>query len=176
MLTRQQIEAAATNLTGITRHTELRHSPTYSKLLETPIYFKCENFQYTGAFKIRGIYNDLSQQSAQQLTNGVITASIGNHAKGLAAFVVTARHALKNAFIPVVTVIGITTALALGGSVVMERIFTLPGIGNYILDGMLRRDFPVVQSLVLVLATAVIMVNLLVDLSYGWLDPRVRFQ
>ncbi|MBE12003.1 MAG: hypothetical protein CL744_00120 [Chloroflexi bacterium] len=98
------------------------------------------------------------------------------HAKGLAAFVVTARHALKNAFIPVVTVIGITTALALGGSVVMERIFTLPGIGNYILDGMLRRDFPVVQSLVLVLATAVIMVNLLVDLSYGWLDPRVRFQ
>jgi peptide/nickel transport system permease protein len=98
------------------------------------------------------------------------------HAKGLAAFVVTARHALKNAFIPVVTVIGITTALALGGSVVMERIFTLPGIGNYILDGMLRRDFPVVQSLVLVLATSVIMVNLLVDLSYGWLDPRVRFQ
>ena len=58
----------------------------------------------------------------------------------------------------------------------MERIFTLPGIGNYILDGMLRRDFPVVQSLVLVLATSVIMVNLLVDLSYGWLDPRVRFQ
>jgi peptide/nickel transport system permease protein len=98
------------------------------------------------------------------------------HAKGLAAFVVTARHALKNAFIPVVTVIGITTALALGGSVVMERIFTLPGIGNYILDGMLRRDFPVVQSLVLVLAAAVISVNLLVDLSYGWLDPRVRFQ
>jgi peptide/nickel transport system permease protein len=98
------------------------------------------------------------------------------HAKGLAAFVVTGRHALKNAFIPVVTVIGITTALALGGSVIMERIFTLPGIGNYILDGMLRRDFPVVQSLVLVLAAAVIMVNLLVDLSYGWLDPRVRFQ
>ena len=97
------------------------------------------------------------------------------HAKGLAAFVVTARHALKNAFIPVVTVIGITTALALGGSVVMERIFTLPGIGNYILDGMLRRDFPVVQSVVLLFAAGVIMVNLLVDLSYGWLDPRVRF-
>ncbi|MDP6453661.1 MAG: ABC transporter permease [SAR202 cluster bacterium] len=98
------------------------------------------------------------------------------HAKGLAAFVVTSRHALKNAFIPVVTVIGITTALALGGSVVMERIFTLPGIGNYILDGMLRRDFPVVQSVVLLFAAGVIIVNLLVDLSYGWLDPRVRFQ
>lgn len=98
------------------------------------------------------------------------------HAKGLAAVVVTARHALKNAFIPVVTVIGITTALALGGSVVMEQIFTLPGIGNYILDGMLRRDFPVVQSVVMVFAAGVIVVNLLVDLSYGWLDPRVRFQ
>lgn len=97
------------------------------------------------------------------------------HAKGLAAFVVTGRHALKNAFIPVVTVIGITTALALGGSVIMERIFTLPGIGNYILDGMLRRDFPVVQSVVLLFAAGVIMVNLFVDLSYGWLDPRVRF-
>ena len=97
-------------------------------------------------------------------------------AKGLAAFAVTTRHALKNAFIPVVTIIGITTALALGGSVVMERIFTLPGIGNYILNGMLARDFPVVQSVVLIFAAGVILVNLLVDLSYGWLDPRVRFQ
>ncbi|MDP7104963.1 MAG: ABC transporter permease, partial [SAR202 cluster bacterium] len=97
-------------------------------------------------------------------------------AKGLAAFAVTTRHALKNAFIPVVTIIGITTALALGGSVVMERIFTLPGIGNYILNGMLTRDFPVVQSVVLIFAAGVILVNLLVDLSYGWLDPRVRFQ
>ena len=96
-------------------------------------------------------------------------------AKGLSAIVVTSRHALKNAFIPVVTIIGITTALALGGSVVMERIFTLPGIGNYILDGMLRRDFPVVQSVVLLFAGVVIFVNLVVDLSYGWLDPRVRF-
>jgi peptide/nickel transport system permease protein len=97
-------------------------------------------------------------------------------AKGLGAFVVTSRHALKNAFIPVVTVIGITTALALGGSVIMERIFTLPGIGNYILDGMLRRDFPIVQSVVLFMAGAVILINLAVDISYGWLDPRVRFQ
>ncbi|MFQ5875092.1 MAG: ABC transporter permease [Dehalococcoidia bacterium] len=98
------------------------------------------------------------------------------HAKGLAGFVVTFRHALKNAFIPVVTIIGITTALALGGSVIMEQIFTLPGIGNYILNGMLQRDFPVVQSVVLIFAVAVILVNLVVDLSYGWLDPRVRFQ
>ena len=98
------------------------------------------------------------------------------HAKGLREYVVTIRHALKNAFIPVITVIGITMALSLGGSVVIERVFELPGIGRYILDGMLQRDYPVVQSLVLVFAAAVIVVNLVVDISYGWLDPRVRFQ
>ena len=98
------------------------------------------------------------------------------HAKGLREYVVTARHALKNAFIPVITVIGITMALSLGGSVVIERVFELPGIGRYILDGMLQRDYPVVQSLVLVFASAVIVVNLVVDISYGWLDPRVRYQ
>ena len=97
------------------------------------------------------------------------------HAKGLASFVVTTRHAVKNAFIPVITVIGITTALALGGSVVMERIFTLPGIGSYIVEGMLTRDFPVVQSIVLVFAIIVVGINLMVDLSYGWLDSRVRY-
>ena len=96
--------------------------------------------------------------------------------KGLSAYIVTARHAMKNSLIPVVTVIGITTALALGGSVVMERVFSLPGIGNFILEGMLSRDFPVVQSIVLFFAMAVILVNLLVDLSYGWFDPRVRYQ
>ena len=87
-----------------------------------------------------------------------------------------ARHALKNSFIPVITVVGITTALALGGSVVMERVFSLPGLGNFILEGMLSRDFPIVQSVVLFLAICVILVNLLVDLSYGWFDPRVRYQ
>ena len=75
-----------------------------------------------------------------------------------------------------ITVIGITMALSLGGSVVIERVFELPGIGRYILDGMLQRDYPVVQSLVLVFAAAVIVVNLIVDISYGWLDPRVRYQ
>ncbi len=98
------------------------------------------------------------------------------HAKGLRAVIVTSRHALKNALIPVITVIGITTALSMGGSVVMERVFTLPGIGEYIVAGMLERDYPIVQSMVMVFAVCVIVVNLLVDLSYGWLDPRVRYQ
>ena len=97
-------------------------------------------------------------------------------AKGLTQYVVTARHALKNAFIPVITVIGITTALSLGGSVVMERVFSMPGLGGFILEGMLSRDFPIVQSIVLFFAMAVIFVNLLIDISYGWFDPRVRYQ
>ena len=96
--------------------------------------------------------------------------------KGLTQYVVTARHALKNAFIPVITVIGITTALSLGGSVVMERVFSMPGLGGFILEGMLSRDFPIVQSIVLFFAMAVIFVNLLIDISYGWFDPRVRYQ
>ena len=97
-------------------------------------------------------------------------------AKGLTQYVVTARHALKNAFIPVITVIGITTALSLGGSVVMERVFSMPGLGGFILEGMLSRDFPIVQSIVLFFAMAVIFVNLLIDISYGWFDTRVRYQ
>lgn len=84
MLTRQQIELAAENLQGQVRHTELIHSPHYSNSLGVPLYFKCENLQHTGSFKIRGIYHFLSQQSPQQLAAGVVTASAGNHALGLA--------------------------------------------------------------------------------------------
>lgn len=85
MLTRQLIETAANNLQNLIRHTELIHSPYYSKVLETPLYFKCENLQYTGAFKIRGAYNYLCQQTPDLLAAGVVTASAGNHAQGLAS-------------------------------------------------------------------------------------------
>lgn len=98
------------------------------------------------------------------------------HAKGLKESVVVVRHAVKNALIPVITVIGITLAVGLGGSVIIERIFSLPGMGNFLVEGMLQRDYPVVQSLVLVFAGAVVLVNLLVDLTYGWLDPRIRYR
>lgn len=84
MLTRQQIESAAENLKGQIRHTELIHSPCYSSIIGVPLYFKCENLQHTGSFKIRGAYHFLSHQSPQQLAAGVITASAGNHAQGLA--------------------------------------------------------------------------------------------
>ena len=84
MLTRTQIEFAAQNLSGKIRRTELIHSPYYSEILGVPLYFKCENLQHTGSFKIRGAYHFLSQQSPQTLSGGVITASAGNHAQGLA--------------------------------------------------------------------------------------------
>ncbi len=84
MLTPQLIDQAAENLQGIIRHTELIHSTFYSKLMRTPLYLKCENLQHTGSFKIRGAYNFLSQQPAELLAAGVITASAGNHALGLA--------------------------------------------------------------------------------------------
>ena len=97
------------------------------------------------------------------------------HAKGLSGSVVTYRHAMKNAFIPVITVIGFSIAGIIGGSVIMERIFVMDGIGNMLVEGMNQRDYPVVQSLVLLFAMWIVAVNLLVDLSYGWLDPRIRF-
>ncbi len=97
------------------------------------------------------------------------------HAKGLRGTVVTYRHALKNAFIPVITVIGFSIAGIIGGSVIMERIFVLDGIGNMLVEGMNQRDYPVVQSLVLLFSMWIVAVNLLVDLSYGWLDPRIRY-
>ncbi|SHJ38738.1 L-threonine ammonia-lyase [Malonomonas rubra DSM 5091] len=84
MLTREQIEFAAENLKGEVRRTELIHSPYYSSSLGVPLYFKCENLQHTGSFKIRGAYHCLSQKTPQQLGAGVITASAGNHAQGLA--------------------------------------------------------------------------------------------
>jgi len=85
MLTRQMIDEAAVRLKEVVRHTEIIHSPYYSKMLGTPLYFKCENLQNTGSFKIRGAYNFLSRQPAELLANGVVAASSGNHGKGLAS-------------------------------------------------------------------------------------------
>jgi peptide/nickel transport system permease protein len=97
------------------------------------------------------------------------------HAKGLRYFVVVYRHAMKNALLPVVTVIGISVAVIIGGSVISETIFQLPGVGVYLLKGMNQRDYPVVQNVVTILSAWIILSNLLVDILYGWLDPRIRY-
>jgi peptide/nickel transport system permease protein len=96
-------------------------------------------------------------------------------AKGLRERAVITRHALKNAFIPVVTIIGLQVGTAISGTIILETLFNMPGVGRYFVGAILQRDYPSVQGVVLVLATVVVFVNLLVDLTYGWLDPRIRF-
>jgi peptide/nickel transport system permease protein len=96
-------------------------------------------------------------------------------AKGQGEWVVIWRHALKNAILPVVTVIGIEFAFLIGGLVVTERVFNLPGVANFLVEAILWRDYPIVQNLVMLIAIVVILSNLVVDLLYGVLDPRVRY-
>jgi len=96
-------------------------------------------------------------------------------AKGLSHRAVTWVHAFRNALVPVVTVIGITTAVLIGGAVVTEIVFNIPGLGRLIISAILRRDYPVVQGVVLVTATAYVLINLGVDLLYALIDPRIRY-
>ena len=97
-------------------------------------------------------------------------------AKGLKERVVVIRHALKNAMIPVVTGIGLSLPLLVGGSVILENIFNLPGLGRLAVTALQNRDYPVISAVNLFFATAVLVVNLLIDLIYPYLDPRVRHQ
>ena len=96
-------------------------------------------------------------------------------AKGQRERVVVWSHALKNAMLPVITVIGIEFAFLIGGLVVTETVFNLPGVARYLVEAILWRDYPVVQNLVMFISIVVILSNLFVDLLYGWLDPRVRY-
>jgi peptide/nickel transport system permease protein len=95
-------------------------------------------------------------------------------AKGVRERVIIVRHALKNALIPVLTVIGLTVAGLLSGNVVFEFLFNIPGVGNRILNSIRERDVPVVQSFVVIIATFIVFVNLAIDVLYGLIDPRVR--
>lgn len=96
-------------------------------------------------------------------------------AKGLPGTLVITRHALKNSLIPVITVSGIQFGFLLGGTVIMEKIFALPGIGTLTLDSISRRDYTQLQANVLFLAIVFLLINLAVDLFYGWIDPRIRY-
>ena len=97
-------------------------------------------------------------------------------AKGLTERIIVIRHALKNALIPVITIIGMQIPMIIGGSVIVEQIFVLPGMGRYLLDAINHRDYPIVSGINLVLATFVVVINLIVDLTYGWMDPRIHYQ
>jgi len=96
--------------------------------------------------------------------------------KGLRERVVIFRHALKNALIPVVTIVGLQLPVLIGGSVVLEQIFTLPGIGFLLIEAINKRDYPVISGVNVVMASFVLILNLVVDLAYAYLDPRVQYQ
>ena len=96
-------------------------------------------------------------------------------AKGLNQYVVLFQHALKNAAVPITTVVGLGIAGLLSGSVVIETVFALPGLGRLVADAILRRDYPVIQSLTLIFGITYVLVNLIVDLVYTIFDPRVRY-
>jgi peptide/nickel transport system permease protein len=96
--------------------------------------------------------------------------------KGLSERVVVIRHAMKNALIPVVTMVGGGIPALVGGSVIIEYIFNLPGMGRLMIDALNGRDYPIISAINLIMATIVIANNLFIDLTYGWLDPRIHYQ
>ena len=96
-------------------------------------------------------------------------------AKGLGEWPVVLKHALRNALVPIVTVLGLTVALMIGGAVVTETVFGLPGVGNLVVSAVLRRDYPVIQGALLVIAVIYVIINFAVDLLYTLVDPRVKF-
>jgi peptide/nickel transport system permease protein len=95
-------------------------------------------------------------------------------AKGLPERVVMFKHVLRNALVPIITVLGLTMALMIGGTVVTETVFNLPGVGNLVVRAVLRRDYPVIQGTLLVIASIYVLINLLIDLLYTLVDPRIR--
>jgi peptide/nickel transport system permease protein len=96
-------------------------------------------------------------------------------AKGLSSRVILVRHALRNAAVPIVTVIGLGIALLIGGVVVTESVFSIPGLGRLTVDAVLARDYPTIQAVILLFSFVYVLLNLLVDLAYLWLDPRIRY-
>jgi len=117
-----------------------------------------------------------------RLTRATMLETLGQdyvrtaRAKGLGERMVVWRHALKNALIPIVTVVGVQAGYLLGGAVLTETVFAWPGVGTLVVQGILARDMPLVQGGVLVIALSFVLVNLAVDTLYAWLDPRIKFQ
>jgi glycosyltransferase involved in cell wall biosynthesis len=96
-------------------------------------------------------------------------------AKGLSETFVVARHALRNALIPLITIVGLSLGFQMGGAVVIETIFLVPGVGRILIESIFHRDFTMIQAIIVIVGVAILSINLLVDLLYGWLDPRIRY-
>jgi peptide/nickel transport system permease protein len=95
--------------------------------------------------------------------------------KGLRERVVVYRHALRNALIPVVTIVGLQIPILIGGTVIIEQLFTLPGMGQMIIDALRQRDYPTVNGVMIITSFTIVVVNLLVDITYGVIDPKVKY-
>jgi len=95
--------------------------------------------------------------------------------KGLTERVVMVRHGIKNAFLPVLTMSGWVFARLLGGTVIIETIFLVPGVGRILIEGIQHRDYVMIQAIIVMVGLFIVTVNLMIDLLYGWLDPRIRF-
>lgn len=129
------------------------------------------------AFALSGVYTALLARMTrtaliETLSQDYIRTA---RAKGLSEIPILFRHALKNAAIPIVTVIGIGIALLLGGAVITETVFAIPGIGRLVVDAILRRDYPVIQGVILLISFSYVLINLGIDLVYTVIDPRVRY-
>jgi peptide/nickel transport system permease protein len=96
-------------------------------------------------------------------------------AKGLKEAAVLIHHALGNAAVPIVTIIGVSIAMLIGGVVVTESVFNIPGVGRLVLEAVLARDYPIIQALILVFSTLYVLINLVIDVLYSLLDPRIRY-
>jgi peptide/nickel transport system permease protein len=116
-----------------------------------------------------------------RLTRSMMLETLGDdyvrtaRAKGLGEHAVVVRHAFRNALIPLLTVIGLIFATLMGGAVITEQVFNIPGVGRMLIQAVARRDYPVVQGVVMIVAGLYVLINLLVDMLYGYLDPRLRF-
>lgn len=95
--------------------------------------------------------------------------------KGLGYWTVVFRHALKNALIPIITIIGMQLTLLVAGTMIMESIFSLPGMGRYLFNAITQRDYPAIQGVTLIICTVIVTMNVIIDLTYGFLDPRIRY-
>jgi peptide/nickel transport system permease protein len=96
-------------------------------------------------------------------------------AKGVATMPMLLRHALKNAAVPIITVIGIGVALLISGVVITESVFNIPGIGRLVVDAISRRDYPIIQGVMIIFAAIYVLINLVIDISYSFIDPRIRY-
>lgn len=148
----------------------------YSSLFESPIDNIKQMFlpMLVLGYALAAVVSRLTRSSVLEVLREDYVRTA--RAKGIGEWVVLVRHALRNALLPVITVSGAQLGYLLGGTVIMESIFTLPGVGQYTLDAILRRDYPAVQFCIVFMAAVQIAANLATDVSYGIIDPRIRYR